>query len=163
MYRAIHVRDGAQLVELTRVACKLKLTFAPLVVMIRQVHGAFPASTNSTPTWVSENNPSIDGGRVSTTCGRNPGFQAERGFLVRLILVIDLTFSQFRVGDCGLRSLTSTTLSQSGSTQIRLWYIQNMMQRNCVVLEQWQIQNMMQESARRPHSAEGGDAARAQR
>ena len=85
MYRAIHVRDGAQLVELTRVACKLKLTFAPLVVMIRQVHGAFPASTNSTPTWVSENNPSIDGGRVSTTCGRNPGFQAERGFLVRLI------------------------------------------------------------------------------
>ena len=85
LYRAIHVRDGAQLVELTRVACKLKLTFAPLVVMIRQVHGAFPASTNSTPTWVSENNPSIDGGRVSTTCGRNPGFQAERGFLVRLI------------------------------------------------------------------------------
>ena len=34
MYRAIHVRDGAQLVELTHVAFKLKLTFAPLVVMI---------------------------------------------------------------------------------------------------------------------------------
>ena len=56
LYRATHVRDGAQLVELTRVAFKLKLTFAPLVVMIRQVHGIFPASTNSTPTWVSENN-----------------------------------------------------------------------------------------------------------
>ena len=85
LYRAAHVRDGAQLIELTRVACKLKLTFAPLVVMIRQVHGTFPASTNSTPTWFSENNPSTDGGRVPTTCGRNPGFQAERGFLVRLI------------------------------------------------------------------------------
>ena len=85
LYRATHVRDGAQLVELTRVAFKLKPTFALLVVMIRQVHGTFSASTNSTPTWVSENNPSTDGGRVSTTCGRNPGFQAERGFLVRLI------------------------------------------------------------------------------
>ena len=79
------MRDGAQLVELPRVAFKLKLTFAPLVVMVRQVHGTFPAPTNSTPTWVSENNPSTDGGRVSTTCGRNLGFQAERGFLVRLI------------------------------------------------------------------------------
>ena len=33
LYRATHVRDEAQLVELTRVAFKLKLTFAPLVVM----------------------------------------------------------------------------------------------------------------------------------
>jgi hypothetical protein len=85
LYRATHVHDGTQLVELTHVAFKLKPTFAPLVVMIRQVHGTFSASTNSTLTWVSENNPSTDGGRVSTTCGRNPGFQAERGFLVRLI------------------------------------------------------------------------------
>ena len=30
LYRATHVRDGAQLVELTRVVFKLKLTFAPL-------------------------------------------------------------------------------------------------------------------------------------
>ena len=85
LYHATHVRDGAQLVELMRVAFELKPTFAPLVVMIRQVHGTFSASTSSTPTWVSENNQSTDGGRVSTTCGRNPGFQAERGFLVRLI------------------------------------------------------------------------------
>ena len=60
LYRVTHVHDGAQLVELTCVAFKLKLTFAPLVVMIRQVHGTFSASTNSTLTWVSENNPLTD-------------------------------------------------------------------------------------------------------
>ena len=85
LYHTTHVHDGAQLVELMRVMFKLKLTFAHLVVMIRQVHDTFLASTNSTLSWVSENNPSTDRGRVSTTCGRNPGFQAERGFLVRLI------------------------------------------------------------------------------
>ena len=69
------------------VAFKLKLTLAPLIMMTTQVHGTFPASMNSTLAWVPENNPLTDGSRVSTKCRRNPGFQVERMFLVRLILI----------------------------------------------------------------------------
>ena len=70
----------AQLVELTCVVFKLKLTFATLVVMIRQFHGTFSASTNSTPRWVAENNPLTDGVRFLPHAEETQGSRQKGGF-----------------------------------------------------------------------------------